>query len=211
MGKDRSHYVKTVRDAAMPLDAAMHRLLSTGYAHTWNTTAFDIRDRFISATPAVPDDKGQHVMDVLMEEFSRAGWSGHTESAPRHEDPNQTRLSVSFGHPSSKTRCDEPPTKRPDLMYFEVPMPHPAIPITPEIIDYWAEQVANTARALMSQQVVKEEWKMPGSPGQGGETYRPPVLQKVEPYDPDATQPVPRPLYNAFMVEPDEEDETDGN
>lgn len=206
MGKDRSHYVKTTRDAALPMDAAMYRLINEGYAHAWNTTQFTINDQYISATPLAADDKGQHVMNVLVEEFSRAGWSGHAQSRPHSEDTNQTRISVSFGHPNGKTRCDEPPVQRPTLLYFEVPMPDPAIPITPEIIDYWAEQAANVARSLMAQQVVKEEWKMPGSPGQGGDDYRPPAMMKVEPYDPETTQPTPRPLYQAFGVEPDEED-----
>lgn len=199
------HYVKTVRDAALPMDAAMHRLITNDFAHSWNGTKFEIHDRFVTATPRRDDDQAETVMRVLAEEFSKAGWSVHSESLPRHEDPSQRRISVSFGHPSSKTRLGLHKPARPTLLYLEVPMPDPAVPITESIIAYWSEQAANTVSALMAQQVVTEEGKMPGSPGQGGDSFRPPAVQQVEPYDPSAT--APRPLYRAFGVEEDEEGE----
>ena len=57
MNRDRSHYIKTVRDASIPMDAAMHRLLAGGYAHAWNTTYFEFHDRHIKATPRADDNR----------------------------------------------------------------------------------------------------------------------------------------------------------
>lgn len=205
MNDDRMHYIKTIRDAAVPLDSLIHKLTEEN-AHALNRTRFGISEQWIEVHPH-PEDRDL-VIGLAAEEFSKAGWSCHASSVARHVDPKQPIESMSFGHPRTKTRTgDGDGPKRPWAMRLDIPMPDPSIPITADLIDYYAEQAGHIVRGLMSQQVVDEEGKMPGTPGQGAanQHYRPPMREgsptPVVPLNNTATAPMP-----LFGVDPDEDD-----
>lgn len=198
------HYVKTIRDAALPLDSLIHKLTEEN-AHALNRTRFGISEQWISVHPH-PEDRDL-VIGLAAEEFSKAGWSGHATSTPSHIDAKQPIVSMSFGHPRTKTRTgDGDGPKRPWAMGFEIPMPDPSTPITTKLIDFYAEQASALVRGLMAQQVADEEGKMPGTPGQGVSNphYRAPmregVPQPVVPLNNTATAPMP-----LFGADPDED------
>jgi hypothetical protein len=203
------HYVKTARDAAVPLDSLIHKLTEEN-AHALNRTRFGLSEQWISVYPH-PEDRDL-VIGLAAEEFSKAGWSCHATSVDRHIDPKQPTESMSFGHPRTKTRTgDGDGPKRPWAMRLDIPMPDPSVPLTAKLIDYYAEQAGHIVRGLMSQQVVDEEGKMPGTPGQGENNrhYRPPMrdgsptpVVPIKPPNNTATAPMP-----LFGVDPDEEDQ----
>lgn len=202
MTEQRMHYVKTIRDAAIPLDSLIHKLTEEN-AHALNRTRFGLSEQWISVYPH-PEDRDM-VLGLAAEEFSKAGWSSHASSTPRNVDPKQPIESMSFGHPRTKTRTgDGDGPKRAWAMRLDVPMPDPAIPITTELIEYYAQQASNVVRGLMAQQVVDEEGKMPGTPGQGmaNPHYRPPTREGFPaPIVPvNATAPMP-----LFGADPDDD------
>ncbi|QNJ57677.1 hypothetical protein SEA_KEANU_72 [Streptomyces phage Keanu] len=207
MNDQRMHYVKTIRDAAVPLDSLIHKLTEEN-AHALNRTRFSLSEQWIAVYPH-PEDRDL-VIGLAAEEFSKAGWSIHAESASRSEDPKQPVISMSFGHPRTKTKTgDGEGPKRKWAMRFEVPMPDPSIPITPDLIEYYAKQAADITRGLMAQQVVEEEGKMPGTWNQGGANFRPPTREGVPPITPviplSTTATAPMPLFGA---DPDDEEQT---
>lgn len=207
MNETRMHYVKTVRDAAIPLDSLIHKLTEEN-AHALNRTRFGISEQWISVHPH-PEDRDL-VIGLAAEEFSKAGWSSHASSASREEDPAQPIISMSFGHPRTKTRTgngDGP--KRPWAMRLDIPMPNPSVPITADLIDYYAQQASHIVRGLMAQQVVDEEGRMPGTFRQGAANphFRPPTREgaptPVIPVKPLSDTTAPMPLFGA---DPDEDD-----
>lgn len=209
MAEQRMHYVKTIRDAAIPLDSLIHKLTEEN-AHALNRTRFGISEQWISVHPH-PEDRDL-VIGLAAEEFSKAGWSSHASSAPREVDPQQPITSMSFGHPRTKTRTgDGEGPKRAWAMRFDIPMPDPSVPITADLIDYYAKQASDIARGLMAQQVVDEEGRMPGTFRQGVDNphYRPPEREgfpvpvipvKASNGSGPATAPMP-----LFGTDPDED------
>lgn len=192
------HYVKLIRDASIPLDNVIHRLTDEGHALALRRTQIMFDQMTIFVTPH-KDDRDV-VFGVYVEEFSKAGWAYGSKSLSTEEDPARPVVGMSFSHPRTKTRLGERPPVRPGKIGFEIPLPDPSTPLHPSLIDYYAEQAANITRGLMAQQVVDEEGKMPGTPGQGGKDYRPPT------WEPTVTKVEPRPL-NEIFSDDDEEDE----
>ncbi|AZS06713.1 hypothetical protein HOU95_gp094 [Streptomyces phage Hiyaa] len=192
------HYIKLMRDASVPLDNVIHRLTDEGHALTLRRTQVTFDQANIFVTPH-PDDRDV-VFGVYIEEFSKAGWAYGSQTAPASEDPARPVISMSFGHPRTKTRLGERPPIRPRAIGFEIPMPDPSLPITTDLIEYYAQRAADITRGLMAQQVVDEEGKMPGTPGQGGPQFRSPDWQ------PTVTKVEPRPLNEIFNDEDEEDD-----
>lgn len=192
----RAHYVKVIRDAAVPLDNAIHRLTEAGHSHALRNTQFNFDQMTMYVDPR-PQDR-EVVFGVLIEEFTKAGWGFGSRTATEEEDPDRPVIAMHFRHPRLRTRMGERPV-RPGKIGFEIPMPDPSVPITADLIDYYAEQAANIARGLLAQQVVDEEGKMPGTPGQGDTGFRPPDWQ------PAVVKVDPRPLNEVFGEEDESE------
>lgn len=193
------HYVKLTRDAAPMMDNFVHRMTDEGHALALRRTEFTYDQMNIFVRPQ-PQDRDV-VFGVLVEEFSKAGWGYGSETAKAEDDPNRPVVSMTFRHPATHTRLGAAPPIRPGLLRFEVPMPDPRVPITTDLIEYYANRAADITRGLMAQQVVDEEGKMPGTPGQGGLTFRPPA------WEPTTVSTIPRPLNEVFAPDTAEESE----
>jgi len=203
------HYIKLMRDAAPMVDNLIHRLTDEGHAHALRRTKFEFGQTSISVTPA-PEDRDV-VFGLAVEQFSKAKWGYSSRTLSADEDPKRPTVEMTFNHPRTLTRLGEEPTKRPWAIGFDIPMPDPSVPITAELIDYYADRARDIARGLMAQQVVDEEGKMPGTPGQGGEQFRPPLRGGFPPNQ-QALFPVsprysaPQPLHTKGL-ESDESDD----
>lgn len=200
------HYVKMVRDAAPILDSILHRLVEEDSAFAIHGTNFTFADLAVRMEPEAKHREA--VFTIAAEEFNKAGWHFSSRLAPESEDPARSVISMTFKHPSTQTRLGraEDAPSRPWAMSFEVPMPDPNVPITPDLIDFYAKQASDITRGLMAQQVVKEEFKMPGTPGQGVDNphFRPPMREGFPP------PPKPRnarPLNEVFGTDPDDADD----
>ena len=193
------HYIKLMMDAAPVMDRVIHRLTDEGHAFALRDTHFQFDQANIFVTP-----KPEHrdvVFGLLVEEFSKAQWGYGSQTAPASEDPARPVISMVFRHPRTKTRLGERPPVRPGKIGFEIPLPDPSLPITTELIEYYAGRASDITRGLMAQQVVDEEGKMPGTPGQGGAQFRPPT------WEPTTVKVEPRPLNEIFSDEDEEEPE----
>lgn len=182
------HYVKLVRDAAVPFDNVIHRLTDEDHNQALRRTLVTFDQMNLYITPH-PEDRDV-VFGVFVEEFSKAGWGYGSKMATAEEDPRRPVVAMTFRHPCTRTRLGETP-KRPWAIEFRMPLPDPSIPIRPELIDYYAARASDIARALMAQQVVDEEGKMPGTPGQGGPDFKPPKRENEYPTPPKRVTPVP--------------------
>lgn len=192
------HYVKLMRDASVMLDAVIFRLTEER-PFALLSTDFTFTQTSVRVRPNKPEDR-EAVFTIAVEEFTRAGWHYGSTMADAEDDPKRPVVAMTFNHPVMNTYLgNEGRPTRPYAMGFEVPMPYPSVPITKDLIDYYAERTAEIVRGLLSQQVVKEEFKMPGTPGQGVDNphYRPPNRPAVSP-------PV-KPLYQAKPIESDDD------
>lgn len=197
------HYIKLTRDASPMLDHVIHRLTDEGHAFALLSTEFKFDQANIHVRPA-PEHRDV-VFSTCVEEFSKAGWGYGSETLPASEDPARPVVAMTFRHPRTNTRLGEHPPARPRAIGFEIPMPDPSVPITTELIEYYAQRASDIARGIMAQQVVDEEGKMPGTPGQGSTDFRPPEFR------PAVTKVDPRPLNEVFGLRDEEDRDLDAD
>jgi hypothetical protein len=198
------HYIKLTRDASPMLDHIIHRLTDEGHAFALLSTEFKFDQHNIHVRPA-PEHRDV-VFGVCVEEFSKAGWGYGSKTTPTNGGIDRpVTLEMTFRHPRTNTRLGEHPPARPRAIGFEVPMPDPSLPITTDLIEYYAQRAADITRGLMAQQTVDEEGKMPGSPGQGGSDFRPPE------YRPAVIKVDPRPLNEVFGLSDEEDRDLDAD
>lgn len=168
-----TYRINLVRDAAPMLDALMHDVVEEMTGHVWNQVDIKLSAATLSVDITPPAGYRREVFDLAVEVFRRgAGWHYSSVLAPTDEDPERPVVTMKFRHPSTNTRLGEPRPARPRAMGFEIPMPDPSLPITPDLVRWYAAQAAAIVENLLTQQCVNETGR---TPDQGGSWPRPVV------------------------------------
>ena len=195
---------------APAIDRATLRLHQGGYQHVMNAVTFRYQPTQVHVVFASTADM-EVGGPVLAEELRRDGW-GWTTVYDNNNARTGNRIGMTVTHPRFLTQTGDEGPERPTSWAVQGPMPGRGVYLDAETINALAQEAAEVVRDTLRQQALREYGQVPegtfdlpeGNPLET-QFHRDVAEHNDEPVD----APKPRPLHEAFGVEPDDEEDND--
>lgn len=155
----KTGYPLVTRDAAPMLDDLIHTLTASGNGFALINTVFRFGQTDIKIKPAKADR--DIVFEAAREAFKAGGWHYSSVLADPADEASRPVTEMTFHHPRMNTRIGKPLPNRPARLGFDVNLPDSSLPLTRELIDYYAAYASEIARSLLEEQAGKERLFQP--------------------------------------------------
>lgn len=207
-----SYPVRMAYAIAPAIDRATRRLHQGGYQHVMNACTFKYQPTQVHVVFASTADMEVGGL-VLAEELRADGW-GWTAIFDNSNMRTGNQVGLTATHPLFITQVGDEVRERPTSWGVQGPMPGRNVYLDAEAIERLAQEAAEVVRDTLRQQAIREYAQVPEG------TFEMPEGNPLETqFHRDAAEhnservqaPKPRPLSEAFGVEPGEDDdEEDG-